>query len=152
MEEHFFHIHPDNLDHNQFTLSEEESQHFLKSLRGKKGDSLWLLDGLGTAYEGTVSGINPKSVSGIIKQAHPSYGESDYEIHLAIGLIKGNRMDFVLEKATELGVKSIQPLLLDRCVKKKLNMDRANRIVITAAKQSGRSYFPQVRDLINMTH
>jgi 16S rRNA (uracil1498-N3)-methyltransferase len=58
---------------------------------------------------------------------------------LAIGLIKGNRMDFVLEKATELGVKSIQPLLLDRCVKKKLNMDRANRIVITAAKQSGRS-------------
>ena len=152
MEEHFFHIHPDNLDHNQFTLSEEESQHFLKSLREKKGDSLWLLDGLGTAYEGTVSGINPKFVSGIIKQAHPSDGESDYEIHLAIGLIKGNRMDFVLEKATELGVKSIQPLLLDRCVKKKLNMDRANRIVITAAKQSGRSYFPQVRDLINMTH
>jgi hypothetical protein len=37
MEEHFFHIHPDNLDHNQFTLSEEESQHFLKSLREKKG-------------------------------------------------------------------------------------------------------------------
>jgi len=152
MEEHFFHIHPDNLDHNQFTLSKEETQHFLKSLRGKKGDSLWLLDGLGTAYEGTVSGINGKSVSGIIKQAHPNYGESDYEIHLAIGLIKGNRMDFVLEKATELGVKSIQPLLLDRCVKTKLNMDRANRIVITAAKQSGRSYFPQVRDLINMTH
>ncbi len=152
MEEHFFHIHPDNLDHNQFTLSKEETQHFLKSLRGKKGDSLWLLDGLGTAYEGTVSGINGKSVSGIIKQVHPSYGESDYEIHLAIGLIKGNRMDFVLEKATELGVKSIQPLLLDRCVKKKLNMDRANRIVITAAKQSGRSYFPQVRDVINMTH
>ena len=55
MEEHFFHIHPDNLDHNQFTLSKKESQHFLKSLRGKKGDSLWLLDGLGTAYEGTVS-------------------------------------------------------------------------------------------------
>ncbi len=152
MEEHFFHIHPDNLDHNQFTLSKEESQHFLKSLRGKKGDSLWLLDGLGTAYEGTVSGINGKFVSGIIKQVHPSYGESAYEIHLAIGLIKGNRMDFVLEKATELGVKSIQPLLLDRCVKKKLNMDRANRIVITAAKQSGRSYFPQVRDVINMTH
>ena len=114
MEEHFFQIHPDNLHHNQFTLSKEESLHFLKSLRGKKGDSLWLLDGLGTAYEGTVSGINGKSVSGIIKQAHPSYGESDYEIHLAIGLIKGNRMDFVLEKATELGVKSIQPLLLDR--------------------------------------
>jgi len=151
MEEHFFQIHPDNLHHNQFTLSKEESLHFLKSLRGKKGDSLWLLDGLGTAYEGTVSGINGKSVSGIIKQAHPSYGESDYEIHLAIGLIKGNRMDFVLEKATELGVKSIQPLLLDRCVKTKLNMDRANRIVITAAKQSGRSYFPQVRDLIGMT-
>ena len=152
MEEHFFQIHPDNLHHNQFTLSKEESLHFLKSLRGKKGDSLWLLDGLGTAYEGTVSGINGKSVSGIIKQAHPNYGESDYEIHLAIGLIKGNRMDFVLEKATELGVKSIQPLLLDRCVKKKLNMDRANRIVITAAKESGRSYFPQVRDVINMTH
>ncbi|MBC8345073.1 MAG: 16S rRNA (uracil(1498)-N(3))-methyltransferase [Candidatus Marinimicrobia bacterium] len=152
MEEHYFYLPSEYLNQNQFTLSKEESQHCLKSLRGKEGDSLWLLDGQGTAYEGTISRINGQSVTGMIQQTYPNYGESDFEIHLAIGLIKGNRMDFVLEKGTELGVKSIQPLLLDRCVKNKLNMDRANRIVISAAKQSGRSFFPHVHDPIDLTH
>ncbi|SVC12472.1 uncharacterized protein METZ01_LOCUS265326, partial [marine metagenome] len=53
-------------------------------------------------------------------------------------------MDMVLEKATELGVKSIQPILFDRCVKNKLNLDRAKRIVQSASKQAGRSYFPKI--------
>ena len=151
MEEHFFHLHQDGLDYSHFTLSKEESQHCIKSLRGKEGDVIWLLDGLGTAYEGIIAQINGPSVSGTIEQRYPNYGESEFEIHIAIGLIKGNRMDLVLEKVTELGVKSIQPILLDRCVKNKLNMERGNRIVVSAAKQSGRCYFPQLMEPIELT-
>ena len=89
MEEHFFHLQLNNLKRDTFKLSEEESRHFITSLRGNAGDDLWLLDGLGTAYEGTVLKINGESVSGIIHRSHTNYGESHYEIHLAIGLIKG---------------------------------------------------------------
>ncbi|MDP6500301.1 MAG: RsmE family RNA methyltransferase [Candidatus Marinimicrobia bacterium] len=151
MENHFFYLQQKAIHKNTFQLSEEESHHFLNSLRGKVGDDLWLLDGAGTAYNGTISGINGRSVSGIIRDSFPNYGESDYSIHLAIGLIKGNRMDMVLEKATELGAKSIQPLLLDRCVKNKLNLERAERIIISAAKQAGRSFFPIVFEPIDLS-
>ncbi|HIB26393.1 MAG TPA: 16S rRNA (uracil(1498)-N(3))-methyltransferase [Candidatus Marinimicrobia bacterium] len=151
MEEHFFHLQLNNLKQDTFKLSEEESRHFVTSLRGNAGDDLWLLDGLGTAYEGTVLKINGKSVSGIIHRSHTNYGESHYEVHLAIGLIKGNRMDMIFEKATEMGVKSIHPLMLDRCVKNKLKMERANRIVVSASKQAGRSFFPIVFEPVNLT-
>ncbi|MBT3478821.1 MAG: 16S rRNA (uracil(1498)-N(3))-methyltransferase [Candidatus Marinimicrobia bacterium] len=151
MEEHFFHIYPDQIEQDQFTLSEKESRHFCKSLRGNVGDNLWLLDGIGTAFEGVVLEINGGSVSGRIQNSIPNYGESKFSIHLAIGLIKGSRMDMVLEKVTEMGVHSIQPLFLDRCVKNKLNMDRANRIVISAAKQAGRSLFPKIFEPINLS-
>ena len=151
MEEHFFHLEPDNLKQGTFKLSEKESRHFVASLRGNIGAHLWLLDGIGTAYEGTVSEINGKSVSGIIRRSHENYGESHHDIHLAIGLIKGNRMDMIFEKATEMGVQSIHPLILDQCVKNNLRMDRGKRIVVSAAKQAGRSFFPIVFEPVNLT-
>jgi 16S rRNA (uracil1498-N3)-methyltransferase len=60
-------------------------------------------------------------------------------------------MDIILEKATELGVKTIQPLLMDHCVKTKLNRDRAEKIIIAAAKQTGRSLFPKVYEPISLS-
>ena len=55
-------------------------------------------------------------------------------------------MDMAFEKATELGVKSIQPVLFDHCIKNKLNLKRAERIIVSAAKQAGRSFFPKVHE------
>ncbi len=149
MEEHFFSISPDQITTDQFSLSDFESTHFIKSLRGKPGDIIWLLDGQGMAYEGQVTSAD-QIVSGSVLQSIPNYGESNHNIHLVIGLIKGNRMDMVLEKATELGVKSIHPILGDRSVKNKLNMDRAQRIVVSAAKQAGRSVFPTIHPPIKL--
>lgn len=145
MEEHFFFIHRDEIKSDHFSLSESESAHFTRSLRGKPDDIIWLLDGQGMAYEGKVTS-SQDIVSGSILQSISNYGESAYAIHLVIGLIKGNRMDMVIEKATELGVKSIHPILADRSVKNKLNMERAQRIVISACKQAGRSIFPKIHD------
>ncbi|MGY8780980.1 MAG: RsmE family RNA methyltransferase [Fidelibacterota bacterium] len=151
MEEHYFQIYPEQIGQDNFTLSEKESRHFSKSLRKSIGDSLWLLDGMGTAFKGVALEITDGCISGKIEHSHPNYGESSFSIQLAIGLIKGNRMDMVLEKATELGVHSIHPLILDRCVKTKLNMERANRIVASAAKQAGRSLFPKVYEPISLS-
>ena len=145
MEEHYFSIQSDQITVDKFILSDLESIHFSRSLRGKPKDIIWLLDGQGVAYEGRVDTID-KLVCGSILSTIKNYGESTHAIHLVMGLVKGNRMDMVIEKSTELGVKSIQPLLLERQVKNKLNMDRAGRIVISASKQAGRSLFPIIHE------
>jgi len=144
MQENYFTVHPSKIIKNNFSLSKKESNHFLKSLRGKIDDEIWLLDGLGTAYHACVKSIDDQYVTGITIDSFPNYGEPKSIVNLIIGLIKGSRMDMVFEKATELGVKSIQPVLFDHCIKNKLNLKRAERIIVSAAKQAGRSFFPKV--------
>ena len=146
MQENYFTVHPSKINQNNFSLSKTESNHFLKSLRGKIDDEIWLLDGLGTAYHACVKSIDDQYVTGITIDSFPNYGEPKSIVNLIIGLIKGSRMDMVFEKATELGVKSIQPLLFDHCIKNKLNLKRAERIIVSAAKQSGRSFFPIINE------
>ena len=144
MEERYFKINSDSITQNKFSLSKSESSHFINSLRGKINDDVWLLDGLGCAYKGTITSINKDLASGLVKETMNNYGESKYNINLVVGLVKGSRMDFIIEKATELGAKSIQPIIFKRCIKKKLNIDRAQKIIQSAAKQSGRSFFPNI--------
>ena len=151
MQENYFTVHPSKINQNSFTLSKEESNHIIKSLRGKIGDEIWLLDGLGVAHQGSIDSINDQYVTGLITDSYLNYGESNFSVNLIIGLIKGHRMDIILEKATELGVKTIQPLLMDHCVKTKLNRDRAEKIIIAAAKQTGRSLFPKVYEPISLS-
>ena len=144
MEERYFKINSDNIKHNKFSLARSESAHFINSLRGKTNDMICLLDGCGRAYKSKITSINEDLVSGVIQEEILNYGESRFDINLVIGMIKGSRMDMIIEKATELGVKSIQPIMFDRCIKKKINIDRAQRIIESAAKQSGRSFFPKI--------
>ena len=113
-------------------------------MRGKINDKIWLLDGIGSAYKGIITSINKNLVSGVVEETLINYGESRYNINLVVGLVKGSRMDIIIEKATELGVKSIQPILFKRCIKKNLNIDRSKKIIQSAAKQSGRSFFPTI--------
>ena len=150
MQENYFTVHPSKINQNNFSLSKKESNHFLKSRRGKIHEEIWVLDGVGTAYHACVKANDHNYVKGTIIDSFSNYGESKLNINLIIGLIKGHRMDMVFEKATELGVKSIQPLLVDHCIKNKLNLKRAEEIIISAAKQTGRSFFPKVYEPTNL--
>ncbi|MDP5957291.1 MAG: RsmE family RNA methyltransferase [Candidatus Marinimicrobia bacterium] len=144
-DEHFFYISPNNLTKNRFTLDAEEAHHASNVLRLKVDDEIWLLDGLGTAYKGIIK-QNGQEVSGEIISEFPDYSEANVKMHIAVGLIKRDRFEWLLEKAVECGAVSITPLLLDRCVKKSLNIVRSQKIVKTAAKQCGRSRFPIVHE------
>ena len=62
MEEHYFKINSDSISKNKFSLSNSESSHFINSLRGKINDKIWLLDGIGSAYKGTITSINKNLV------------------------------------------------------------------------------------------
>ena len=144
MNEHYFFVHPDAIVHNTFSLSKKESLHFLKSLRGQVGDQIWLLDSKSKAYQVLVEAITGSIVTGRVIDEFPNYGESRNDVHLIVGLIKGKRMEIAVEKAVELGVKSIHPILFERCIRRDLNISRFEKIIKAAAKQSGRSYFPQI--------
>jgi len=144
-DEHFFYISPDNISKNCFTLDAEETHHVLNVLRLQVDDEIWLLDGVGIAYRGIIKN-NGQEVSGEIIAESPGFSEPKVKMHLAVGLIKKDRFEWLLEKAVECGALSITPLLLDRCLKKTFNLERSQKIVRTAAKQCGRSRFPKLNE------
>jgi 16S rRNA (uracil1498-N3)-methyltransferase len=144
MEERYFKINSDKIKHNKFSLTKSESAHFINSLRGRTNDMVCLLDGDGCAYKSIITSIDEDLVYGVVQEKILNYGESKFDINLVIGMVKGSRMDIIFEKATELGVKSIQPIIFERCIKKKINLERVQRIIESASKQSGRSFFPKI--------
>lgn len=147
--DHAFYVNPNLIHDGHFSLDENESHHALHVLRFQIGNTIRLLDGIGTGYIGEIT-EKEGVVKGIIKEQIPHFGENKIPIHLAIGLIKKDRFELALEKVTELGVQSITPLLLDRCIKRSINMERSQKRVVTAAKQCQRSVFPKVHELISL--
>ena len=148
MDEIFLHVHPSAIENNQFYLSKDESYHFLKSLRGSVGDEVWLLDGKGFAYQARVKKIDNLIVRGSINDSFANFGENKKNIHLVLGLIKGKRMDLAIEKSVEFGVKSIHPVLFERSIKKTLNFGRLSKVIVSSAKQTGRSIFPELKKIL----
>lgn len=144
-----FYVNPLNVNGSTFQLDKAESNHATRVLRLKQGDEICLLDGAGIGYHAKIKSIG-KNVSGTIKESLPDLGENKYSVILAPALIKRDRFELMLEKATELGVNKIQPLTLERCVKKTMNFERGQKIVISSAKQCRRSRFPVLHEPIDM--
>ena len=142
-------MNPINVNGSTFQLDEAESNHAIRVLRLKKGDEICLLDGAGIGYHAKIKSIE-KNVSGTIIEVKPDLGENKCSVNLASALIKRDRFELMLEKATELGVNEIQPLTFERCVKKTMNFERSQKIVISSAKQSCRSRFPVLHEPIDM--
>ena len=137
-----FYVNPNNIQNKIFSLCEKESYHALKVLRLKLGDTIILVDGKSQGYFGIIEQIKPKTLTGTIKKTIKNFGENQNTIHISPGLFKKNRFEILLEKATELGVKEIHPIIMERSVKTSINIDRCNKILISAAKQCRRSFFP----------
>lgn len=128
-------------------LSEEESHHAIRVLRLKMGDYITLIDGIGTTAVGKITTLNKKSLEFEIINTR---SESPFtpEIHIAIAPTKSNdRFEFFLEKVTELGISSITPLHCSNSERKNIKLDRFEKIVMSAVKQSGHLHLPKVHDL-----
>lgn len=149
-EQHFFQVSPQQINGESFQLREAESHHLIRVLRLRQGATIWLLDGVGTAYRARVEDISSGQVQGRILQPYPNYGEMAIPLHLGLGLLKKDRMEWAAEKATELGVRSLTPLLLERCVKRSFRRERLTKVVQAAAKQCGRCLIPQVSEAMSL--
>lgn len=136
-------------------LTDDAFHHAFKVLRCRKGDLLELFDGKGTQAETEVLLVERRSATILIRQVEKIDRESPLQTILVQGVSKGERMDFVLQKATELGVTVIQPLLTERC---NVQLDAARwqkrqlhwqRIIISACEQSGRNQLPHLLPVLN---
>ncbi len=131
----------------------DEVKHILKVLRLKKGDEISVFDGSAKEYQGTIVEEGPFSVAILIRIVLPSRKESNLEVTLAQSLLKGEKMDYLIQKATELGVKEIIPFFSSRSVpllekSKGLRRHRRwERIAIEASKQCGRGVIPKIEPL-----
>jgi 16S rRNA (uracil1498-N3)-methyltransferase len=131
-------------------LEQQASHHINKVLRMQEGDSLILFNGDGFDYSARIDSIHKKSLSASMDVAIASETESPLSIHLGIGISKGDRMDWIMQKATELGVTTITPLFTER-TEVRLKGERLEKkhqhwqqIIISACEQSGRSVLPQL--------
>src|SRR5258706_16028879 len=135
----------------QFALAPEAAQHVAKALRLKAGDSLTVFDGRGGEYEATIQRIERDRVD--VKLG--AWRDVDREASLDVGLVQGlpeaDKMDWIIQKAAELGVSWVQPIVCDRSVVR-LSGERAarreahwRRVAVAACEQCGRNRIPDVR-------
>ncbi len=138
-------------------LDSRNSHYLMHVLRVKQGQVLGLFNGDGKEYSARVEALSRKSVTMLITEQVPQrVTESPLHITLAIAISKGDRMDWVIQKATELGVNEIQPLITER-VDVKLNTERRNKkfshwqaTLIGACEQSGRCVLPTLNPLMSI--
>ncbi|WP_394749433.1 16S rRNA (uracil(1498)-N(3))-methyltransferase [Spongiimicrobium salis] len=129
---------------SEFTFSSEESKHIVRVLRKKENDIVHITDGKGHLFEAVIMVADAKRCSIKILQLEQQKGK-DYRLHLVVAPTKMNdRFEWFLEKATEIGVHEITPVICDHSERKVIKMARMEKVVQTAMKQSLRTFLPQL--------
>ncbi len=129
-------------------LDEEESRHLLTVLRRKPGDRLQLTDGQGFFYEAELSETGKRHALARILSKTEAPPERPARLHLAIAPTKQiERFEWFLEKAVEIGVDEITPLLCQRSERDTIRLDRLEKILVSAMKQSLRARLPKLNEL-----
>lgn len=133
---------------NSVTLSEDESKHCIRVLRMAKGDELQLVDGKGSLHHCTISDDNAKRCAVSINKTELKFGKRSFKLHIAIAPTKNiERIEWFLEKCTEIGIDEVTPLLCEHSERKNINEERLERVMIAAMKQSVKAYLPKLNPL-----
>ncbi len=130
-------------------LSDEESYHCVKVLRHNVGDELNIIDGVGNFYKAKITMAHKDHCRfEVIEKCKESEGLS-FKLHLAIAPTKNmDRMEWLCEKAVEIGVTEISFLECEHSERRKINIERLNRICVSAMKQSVRATLPKLNEII----
>ncbi len=146
-----FFVPKENILDNKIIINNDDVLHIKKVLRASVGDELTLCDGKGINYYVNISSIEDKKIICDIISSENSNTEANIEVTIFQGIPKASKMDYIIQKTTELGVVNIVPCEMSRCVSKienakdaKKKVDRWQKIAEEAAKQSGRGIIPTV--------
>jgi 16S rRNA (uracil1498-N3)-methyltransferase len=148
-----FYIPNPHIQDGLLKIEGDEVKHIRKVLRLKAGDEILVFDGSGKEFEGAIVEERRSSVMVKVRGIFSSKGDSSLEVTLAQSLLKGEKMDYLIQKATELGVNEIIPFFSARSVPVLEKSRRPNRhhrwekIAVEASKQCGRGVVPKIESL-----
>lgn len=149
-----FYVRPEDIKGDEILVSKEEAHHIVNVMRMSAGDKINAFDGTGNEYIGKISNITNSGLKIKIEKINSIKKESDVSIRLVQALPKRAKMDYIVEKTTELGVDEIIPLVTERTIVR-LTKDRElhkgkhwQEVAISASKQCGRLDIPKVHSLI----
>jgi 16S rRNA (uracil1498-N3)-methyltransferase len=130
---------------SEHVLPEEESLHAVKVLRLKVGDELVVVDGVGGYHIAKITLPHPKRCAFELIESQFEFGKRDYKLHIAIAPTKNmDRLEWFVEKATEIGIDEITPIICRFSERKMVKAERLEKIIVSAAKQSVKAYFPKL--------
>ena len=133
------------------TLDSGESVHCVKVLRNREGDAINVVDGRGAMYECVILSAAPRGTSARIVRTHPLWHSHPYRLTMAVCPTKNNeRFEWFVEKAVEIGVDRIVPVIGERSERRVFKTDRSRKIVLSAAKQSLKASFPTVYEPLDV--
>jgi len=145
----FFHPELEN-NSDQFIFPTDESRHISKVLRKKSGDVLQITNGKGIWFEAEILVPNHKKCSAKII-SRTLVPPKPYQLHMVVAPTKLNdRFEWFLEKATEIGVHQITPVICEHSERKIIKMDRMEKVIQSAMKQSLQSYLPQLNPAVGL--
>ena len=131
-----------------FSFDKEESKHIIKVLRKKDTDILFVTNGLGLLFKTEITLASDNKCTVQIRSVEKTE-PSKFQLHLAVAPTKMNdRYEWFLEKATEIGVHEITPIICDRSERKVVNRERFEKIILTAMKQSNLLFLPKLNEAL----
>ncbi|MCX6281580.1 MAG: 16S rRNA (uracil(1498)-N(3))-methyltransferase [Bacteroidetes bacterium] len=131
-------------------LDEDESRHCIKVLRLGKNDTIYITDGEGHLFEACISDIDSGRVLAKILKTSESPELRGFRLHIAIAPTKNSdRLEWFLEKATEIGIDEITPVFCTHSERNRINIERARKILISAVKQSLKTRLPRLNEGIS---
>ena len=137
-----------NIIGSSYQLNDSEARHCSCVLRLKFGDMIYLIDGSGNLYTAKIVDLSAdKCLVDIVDVKH-DFGRRNYYLHIAISPAKNiERFEWFLEKATEIGIDEITPIVCDHSERRILKTERAEKIIVAAAKQSIKAFLPKINEL-----
>lgn len=146
---HKFFVTPNNIEGQKAIIQGDDVKHIYKVLRLDVGDEIIINNSQGQEYLGSIADINKSFVAVNLLEAVEKNAESSIQIDLYQGLPKSSKMDYIVQKATEIGVNSVTPIITERVVVKSelgefKKTDRWKRIALEACKQCKRTIIPDV--------
>ncbi|WP_010517395.1 16S rRNA (uracil(1498)-N(3))-methyltransferase [Croceivirga radicis] len=136
-----------NKNTTTFSFDKEESRHIAKVLRKKEGDALYITNGKGLLFKAELLQADFKKC--VVKILETDEKETEpYHLHIAVAPTKMNdRFEWFLEKATEIGISEITPLLCDHSERKQIKLERFEKVIQAAMKQSLQTWLPKINPL-----
>ena len=136
---------------DEIILSSEESKHASKVLRKKEGDILNFTDGKGAFYKAEITVADSRKCRLKVVSTEQKEKQHNYHLHIAIAPTKNmDRFEWFLEKATEIGIDEITPIICRRSERKVIKTERCNRILLSALKQSLKFHLPKLNEAISL--